>query len=79
MRHKDELCIAFKCDAVTGSAAITFAFQKALFAKTKSGNETFSTSDHLYKGDAKYDAIGNPSKCLLNQDKKGGFSVQQRH
>jgi hypothetical protein len=79
MRCEDELCIAFKCDAVTGCPAITTAFQKALFAKTKSGNETFSTSDPPYKGDAKYDAIGNPSKCLLNQDKKGGFSVQQRY
>jgi hypothetical protein len=76
---KEELCIAFECDTVTGGPAIMFAFQKALFAKTKSGNETFSTSDPPYKGDAKYNAISNPSKCLLNQDKKGGFSIQQRH
>jgi hypothetical protein len=78
MRYKDELCVAFKCDAVSGSAAITFAFQEALFVKTKSGNETFSTSDHSYKGDAKVDADGNTSKCILNTDKEDRFSVQQR-
>jgi hypothetical protein len=79
MQCKDELCIAFKCDAITGGPAITFAFQKALFAKTKSEMRRFPPPTLLIKGDAKYDAIGNPSKCLLNQDKKGGFSVQQRH
>jgi hypothetical protein len=78
MRYKDELCVAFKCDAVSGSAAITFAFQDALFVKTQSGNETFSTSDHPYKGDAKVDAYGSTSKCMLNTDKEDRFSVQQR-
>jgi hypothetical protein len=78
MRYKDELCVAFKCNAVRGSAAITFAFQEALFVKTKSGNETFSTSDHPYKGDAKDDANGSTSKCIPNTDKEDRFSVQQR-
>jgi hypothetical protein len=78
MRYKDELCVAFKCDAISGSAAITFAFQKALFVKTKSGNETFCTSDHPYKGDGKFDANGSTSKCILNTDKEDRFSVQQR-
>jgi hypothetical protein len=78
MRYKYELCVAFKCDAVSGSAAITFAFQEALFVKTKSGNKTFSTSDHPYKGDAKVDANGCTSKCIPNTDKEDRFSVQQR-
>jgi hypothetical protein len=78
MRYKDELCVAFKCDAVSGSAAITFAFQEALFVKTKSGTETFSTSDHPYKGDVKVDANVSTSKCILNTDKEDIFSVQQR-
>jgi hypothetical protein len=79
MRHIWDVRIAFKRDAVVRGGALTSASQKPLSVKTKSGNETFSTSDHPYKGDAKVDANGSTSKCILNTDKEDTFSVQQRH